>query len=423
MSAPRSMTAAQVNAIRDDGVHRVAPSLYLQVRAGQGTRSWLFRYSRNNTNQWMGLGSVEDKPFSDARDEAAMLRVLVKRGEDPIANKREVETKRQIEEKPKAPTFDECAKNYIASHESSWKNALKTYAGPVIGKKPVDQITVEDVLRVLKPIWTTKVETASRLRGRIEKVLGWATAMKYRTGENPAAWTGALQHLLPAASAVQTIEHHKAVPYKDVPKVMADLRKAEGIGAKALMFTILTVARTGETLGARPEEFDFEAKVWTVPAERMKAGREHRVPLTDAAVAIVKSLIEPGQKYVFHYEYGRQRSNMTMLKALRAVRDDGPTVHGFRSSFRDWAADEIYSNMGNYQGAVDVLNRYPDLYDPSRTNKYNVAVGYNNRCYAYMQLGELTKAVDDCTQSLKYASIPDALSKLRDLQSRLGVAP
>src|SRR3569623_1130472 len=309
MSAPRSMTAAQVNAIRDDGVHRVAPSLYLQVRAGQGTRSWLFRYSRNNTNQWMGLGSVEDKPFSDARDEAAMLRVLVKRGEDPIANKREVEAKRQIEEKPKAPTFDECAKQYIASYESSWKNdkhiaqwksTLKTYASPVIGKTPVDQITVEDVLKVLKPIWTKKVETASRLRGRIEKVLGWATAMKHRSGENPAAWAGALQHLLPAASSIQKIEHHKAVPYKDVPRIMADLRKTEGIGAKALMFTILTVSRTGETLGARPEEFDLEAKVWTVPAERMKAGREHRVPLTDAAVAIVKSLIEPGQKYVFH---------------------------------------------------------------------------------------------------------------------------
>src|SRR3569833_593852 len=349
MSARRSLTATQVAAIRDDGVHWVAPSLYMQVRTGQGTRSWLFRYSRNDTNQWMGLGSVEDKTFTEARDEAAMLRVLVKRGEDPIANKRQIEAKRQIEEKPKAPTFDECARNYIASHESSWKNdkhvaqwksTLKTYAGPVIGKKPVDQIIVEDVLKVLKPIWTKKVETASLLRGRIEKVLGWAAAMKYRTGENPAAWTGALQHLLPAASAVQTIEHHKAVPYKEVPQVMADLRKADGIGAKALMFTILTVARTGETLGARPEEFDFEAKVWTVPAERMKAGREHRVPLTDEAIAIVKSLIEPSQKYVFHNEHGRQLSNMTMLKALRSIRNDKSTVHGSRSSFRDWAAEQ-----------------------------------------------------------------------------------
>jgi integrase len=349
MSARRSLTAAQVTALKDDGVHWVAPSLYMQVRVGQGTRSWLFRYSRNDTNQWMGLGSVEDKPFTEARDEAAMLRVLVKRGEDPIASKREVEAKRQIESKAQAPTFDECAKQYIASHESGWKNpkhfaqwksTLETYAGPVIGKTRVDEITVEDVLKVLKPIWIDKPETASRLRGRIEKVLGWAAAMTFRTGENPAAWTGALQHLLPATASIQTVEHHKAVPYKDMPKVMADLRKADGVGAKALMFTILTVSRTGETLGAEPDEFDFENKVWTVPAERMKAGREHRVPLTDAAIAIVKALIEPDQKYVVHNEYGRQLSDATMMKALRAVRDDHPTVHGFRSSFRDWAAEQ-----------------------------------------------------------------------------------
>jgi integrase len=297
----------------------------------------------------MGLGSTEEKPFTDARDEAALLRVEVKRGADPIAAKREVEAQRIVEQKPKAPTFDECARQYIASHESGWKNdkhiaqwksTLATYCGPVIGKTPIDQITVEDVLKVLKPIWTKKPETASRLRGRIEKVIGWATAMTYRTGENPAAWTGALQHLLPATSSIQTVEHHKAVPYKEVPQVMADLRKADGIGAKALRFTILTVSRTGETLGAKPEEFDFSTKVWTIPAERMKAGREHRVPLTDEAIAIVKDLIEPGQTYVFHNEYGRPLSNATMMKALRSVRDDAPTVHGFRSSFRDWAAEQ-----------------------------------------------------------------------------------
>jgi len=349
MSARRTLTAAQVAGLKDEGVFWVAPSLYLQVRPAQGTRSWLFRYSRNNTNQWMGLGSTEEKPSTEARDEAAMLRVEVKRGADPIAAKREVEAKRIVEQKPKAPTFDECARQYIASHESGWKNdkhiaqwksTLATYCGPVIGKTPIDQISVEDVLKVLKPIWTKKPETASRLRGRIEKVIGWATAMKYRSGENPAAWTGALQHLLPATSSIQKVEHHKAVPYKEVPQVMADLRKADGIGAKALRFTILTVSRTGETLGAKRDEFDFGTKVWTIPAERMKAGREHRVPLSDEAIAIVTSLIDPNQTYVFHNEYGRQLSNMTMMKALRAVRDDAPTVHGFRSSFRDWAAEQ-----------------------------------------------------------------------------------
>jgi integrase len=349
MSAKRSLTAAQVAAIQEDCLVCVAPSLYLQVRNGQGTRSWLFRYSRNGKNKWMGLGSVEEKPFTEARDEAAMLRVEVRRGADPLSEKREVEAKRQIEEKPKAPTFDECAKQYIASHESGWKNdkhiaqwksTLQTYASPVLGKMRVDEITIEDILKVLKPIWISKPETASRLRGRIEKVLGWATAMKYRSGENPAAWDGALQHLLPATASIQKVEHHKAVPYEEVPQVMADLRKMSGVGAKALMFTILTVSRTGETLGAKAEEFDFENKVWTIPAERMKAGREHRVPLTDEAIAIVRSLIEPGETYVFHNEFGRQLSNATMMKALRTVRDDSPTVHGFRSSFRDWAAEQ-----------------------------------------------------------------------------------
>jgi integrase len=350
MPARRALTAAQVAAIKGGNVHWVAPSLYLQVRPGQGTRSYLFRYSRGGKNQWMGLGSVDEKSFTEVRDEAAMLRVLVKRGEDPIANKRQVEAKQKAEAKPKAPTFEECAKQYIQTHESGWKNdkhiaqwksTLKTYAGPVIGKMPVDEITVEDVLKVLKPIWTKKPETATRLRGRIEKVLGWATAMKYRAGENPAAWLNApLQHLLPAVSAVQKVEHHMAVPYAQMPKFLAELDKLDTMGAKALKFTILTVSRTGETLGARPEEFDFKAKVWTVPAERMKAGREHRVPLTDEVIDLVKSLIEPGQKYVFQNEYGRQLSNMTMLKALRSIRNDKSTVHGFRSSFRDWAAEQ-----------------------------------------------------------------------------------
>jgi integrase len=295
-----------------------------------------------------GAGALADKSFSDARDEAAVLRAEVRRGGDPMASKRDAQAQRSIEQKPKAPTFDECAKQYIASHESSWKNpkhisqwknTLRDYAGPVIGKKRVDQITVEEVLKVLKPIWIEKPETASRLRGRIEKVLGWATAMKYRTGENPAAWTGALQHLLPATSSIQKVEHHKAVPYPDVPRLMAELRTNGSVSAKALMFTILTASRTGEVIGAMWDEFDFSNKIWTIPAERMKAGREHRVPLSDATMAIIRSLPRD-ERYVFHNEFGRKLSNMAMLMLLRGIRDDGVTVHGFRSSFRDWAAEQ-----------------------------------------------------------------------------------
>jgi len=232
------------------------------------------------------------------------------------------------------------------AHESSWKNdkhiaqwksTLTSYCGP--GKKQIDEIAIEDVLKVLTPIWTSKPETASRLRGRIEKVLGWATAMKHRTGGNPAAWTGALQHLLPATSSVQKVEHHKAVRYKDVPKLMIELRQNGSVSAKALMFTILTASRTSEVLGASWDEFDFDAKVWIIPAARMKAGREHRVPLSDAAISIIKNQPRDA-RYVFHNEAGRKLSNMAMLQLLRRIRDDGVTVHGFRSSFRDWAAEQ-----------------------------------------------------------------------------------
>ncbi|HWA18350.1 MAG TPA: integrase arm-type DNA-binding domain-containing protein [Devosia sp.] len=284
----RALTAAQVAALTDYDVHWVAPSLYLQIRP-QGTRSWLFRYSRNGKNQWMGLGSVRNKSLSEARDEAAPLGVKVRKGGDPMAEREEAQEKAKPRTKANVPSFAECADQYMESHRAGWKNekhiaqwesTLKTYCGPVIGKKPVDTITIEDVLEVLKPLWTTKPETASRLRGRIEKVLGWATAMKFRTGDNPAAWTGALSHLLPAISRVQTIEHHKAVPYAELPKVMKELRQNESISSKALQFTILTAARTGETTGALWDEFDLAAKLWIIPAARMKANREHRVPLS-----------------------------------------------------------------------------------------------------------------------------------------------
>ncbi|MEO7221077.1 MAG: tyrosine-type recombinase/integrase, partial [Devosia sp.] len=310
----------------------------------------LFRYSRDGENQWMGLGALADKPLTEARDEAVMLRVLVKRGSDPMAEKREGA---EVKSKPKAdkskvPTFAECADRYIEAHRAGWKNdkhiaqwesTLRMYAGPVIGKKPVDQITVEDVLEVLKPIWTEKPETASRLRGRIEKVLGWATAMKFRSGDNPADWNGALGHLLPAISKVQKIQHHKAAPYREVPALMAELRKNHSISAKALMFTILTGARTGETIGAVPAEIDRRQKLWVLPRERMKAAREHRVPLSGAALAILDALPADSQ-YLFPGARGGALSNMAMLMLLRGIRDDGVTVHGFRSAFSTWAREQ-----------------------------------------------------------------------------------
>jgi integrase len=346
MAQRRALTAAQVAAL-SDGVHWVAPSLYLQIRP-QGTRSWLFRCSRNGENQWTGMGAAADKPLSEARDEAATLRVAVRRGEDPFAEREAARA--ATKPKSKVPSFADCAGRYLESHRAGWRNGkhvaqwestIRSYANPVLGKLPVDRVTVEHVLKVLEPIWTEKPETASRLRGRIEMVLGWATAMKYRSGDNPAAWKGALSHLLPPLSKVQKIAHRKAVPYAEVPAVVQQLQKVNGTSAKALLFTILTGARTGETIGATWDEIDLDQKLWVIPAERMKASKEHRVPLSEAALSLLKDMSREN-RYVFPGSRRNQPlSNMSMLKCLRTIRSEtAETVHGFRSSFRDWAAEQ-----------------------------------------------------------------------------------
>ena len=376
----RALTASQVASLRNEGVHWIAPSLYLQIRP-QGTRSWLFRYTRNGENQWMGLGALADKPLNEARDEAAMLRIAVRRGSDPLAEKQQ--TRATARPKKSVPTFAECAEQYIESHRAGWKNekhiaqwesTIRTYANPVLGKMQVDEITVEDVMKVVQPIWVEKPETASRLRGRIEKVLGWATAMKYRSGDNPAAWKGALSHLLPAISKIQTIEHHKAVPYDQVPLVMRDLRRNESMSAKALVFTILTTARTGETIGSKWDEFDFGLDLWVVPPARMKAGREHRVPLSTPAVALLTELPRTSN-YVFTGPKGtKQLSNMAMLQLLRGLRGQGETIHGFRSAFSTWAREKtdypreiVEACLAHASGdAVELAYRRTDFLDKRR---------------------------------------------------------
>jgi integrase len=246
-------------------------------------------------------------------------------------------------------TFDEATERYIAAHESSWRNAkhrqqwrntLSTYAGPMIGKMPVGDIVMDDVLRVLEPIWETKAETASRVRGRIENVLDWARVRGLRDGINPAAWRGQLAHLLPARNKARSVKHHPALPWRQLPQFMTELRDNTAISAKALAFTILTAMRTTEVIEAKWIEIDIEAGVWTVPKERMKAGREHRVPLPKAAHAVLGALpLVDGNAYVFPgTRKGRPLSNMAMLELVRGLRP-GLTVHGFRSTFRDWAAE------------------------------------------------------------------------------------
>jgi integrase len=380
--ARRALTAAQVAALDRHGVHWIAPSLYMQIRP-QGTHSWLFRYGRDGQNQWLGLGAVADKPLSEARDEAAQMRTLVRRGGDPSTGRAERPERAAVPAKDKAPTFAWCAERYIEAHSPGWKNdkhiaqwesTIRMYVNPVIGAMPVDKVGVDHVMKVLSPIWTEKPETASRLRGRIEKVLGWATAMKHRTGDNPAAWDGALSHLLPPLSKVRKIEHHKAMGYREVPMLIADLRANGSESAKALAFTILTAARTGETIGATPQEIDLKGRLWVLPPERMKAGREHRVPLSSAALALLPGL-STDRSYLFEgAKPGRPLSNMAMLMLLRDLRGEGFTVHGFRSAFSTWAREctdfpreIVEASLAHASGdAVELAYRRTDFLDKRR---------------------------------------------------------
>ena len=313
--------------------------------------SWVLRYMLDGKAREMGLGRYPDISLAEARLIAAEARKLKATGIDPIANREAVRTKGRLE-KAKSVTFRYCAEGYIAARKDSWKNAkhadqwaatLETYAMPLMADFPVQSIDVGMVHKVLEPIWSSKTETASRVRGRIESILDWATVREFRTGDNPARWKGHLENLFPARSKVQKVEHHPALPYMQMGAFMASLKAQEGNGALAMQFTILTAARTREATETKWKEFDLDAGVWTIPDTRMKAGREHRVPLPKAAVAILRARQKSGDKSVFVFpgrKYGKAISNMAMLQTLRRMGRDDLTVHGFRSTFRDWAAEQ-----------------------------------------------------------------------------------
>jgi len=355
MARRRALSAREVDALREVGMHWISDNLYLQIRE-QGTRSWLFRYWVDGKPKVVGLGATRDVTLAEARDRADRLRIEIRDGGDPAGQKKAAREERKAERvatlATTVPTFEECAREYINSHEASWKNdkhraqwrsTLKTYAYPVIGKMPVNEIGIDDVLKVLKPIWTTKAPTAGNLRGRIDKILGWATAMGYRSGDNPASRDGPLAHLLPPLGKVKREKkHHAAVPYREVPAVVAEIRKLGSTSANALLFTILTAARTGETLGAAWDEIDLDEKLWTIPAARMKAGAEHKVPLSDEAITLLRTLprTTDGNPHLFPGPRAKTLSNMAMLQCLRGIRDDGATVHGFRASFSTWAREQ-----------------------------------------------------------------------------------
>jgi len=344
------LTALAVAKIKKPGYHAVGgvPGLYLQI-VGAEARSWVLRYMLAGKSREMGLGPSDTVTLSEARAKAAEQRKLLLMGTDPLEARN---AKRNAErlEAAKSILFSKCAEAYIEAHKAGWKNAkhadqwgntLATYAFPIFGALSVASVDTGLVLKALEAIWTTKNETASRLRGRIESVLDWATVRGYRTGDNPARWKGHLDKLLAKPSNVQEVEHHPALPYAEMGAFVALLRKQEGMAARALEFLILTATRTGEVIGAQWDEFDLQTGVWAIPKERMKMKKEHRVPLSPRALEIVKATprIE-GQKYIFPGgKMGKPLSNMAMLMLLKRMERHDLTAHGFRSSFRDWCAE------------------------------------------------------------------------------------
>ncbi|KJJ95207.1 integrase [Burkholderiaceae bacterium 26] len=344
-----TLSAVAVSKLTTPGYHSDGGGLYLQI-SPTGTKSWIFRFKINGRAREMGLGSILGVGLADARSSAAECRRQLAAGIDPIEARKGVRAQVRLEA-AKAVTFSYCATAYIdahrlgwrnAKHVSQWENTIAAYANPVIGSLPVQTVDTGLVMRILEPIWSVKPETASRLRGRIESILDWAKVRGFRQGENPARWRGHLEALLPARSRIRAVKHHAALPYQEIGQLMADLQDQPGIASLALAFTILTAARTGEVIGAKRAEFDLKERVWTVPAERMKARREHRVPLSSAVISLL-SAAEPYQvdDYVFPGARPQKHlSNMAMLMLLKRMGRADLTAHGFRSTFRDWAAEQ-----------------------------------------------------------------------------------
>ncbi len=345
--AVERLTALGVARLKKPGYHPDGAGLYLQV-SPSGSKSWVFRYKLDGRPREMGLGSLSAFTLAEARERAKAQRQQLADGVDPIEAKRAATVARRLAD-ANVITFDKAAESFIAANASGWRNekhryqwraTLATYASPVIGTVPVAEVTTEMVLRILSPIWTTKTETAVRVRGRIEKVLGWATVHGYRVGDNPAAWRGHLSEALPKPAKVSAVEHHAALPYTEVGAFLRDLRTRAGTAARALEFIVLTACRTGEAIGATWGEVDIHGAVWTIPAKRMKAGREHRVPLSAPVLELLRSLpAGDAAAPVFPGAKGKPLSNMSCIAVLRRMERTDVVPHGFRSTFRDWCAE------------------------------------------------------------------------------------
>jgi integrase len=358
----KQLTEMGVKALKTEGFHRdfgdgAAKGLYVQVSDGAGgpVRSWIYRYtSPTETNakgkskaRWMGLGPCDVIGLAEARDLARSARRLVKLGADPIEHRRAtvaVERETRAREVASRMTFGQCADAYLAEHlesfrnpkhKAQWKTSLDR-AITAFGPLHVAEIDTPILLKFLEPIWRVTPETGSRIRGRVEKVLDWAKARGFRDGDNPARWRGHLEHLLRARPKA---EHHSAMPFAELPAFMGKLRGKASISARALEFLILTATRSGEVRGATWSEIDLDAGTWTIPADRMKAGREHTIPLSDRAVTLLEALPRCGDLVFEGAREGRPLSDMALTELLKGMDGNGHKVHGFRSTFRDWAGD------------------------------------------------------------------------------------
>lgn len=379
MAKSKGLTQIGVQRLKESGLHSDGLGLYLFVKP-TGAKSWVLRYMLNGRARAMGLGGYPDVTLAAAREKAASYRSIIKSGIDPLDGKREVKAKAQADA-AKRITFSKAAHEYIESHKSGWKNAkhidqwrntIKTYAEPIIGALDVSLIENTHIVRIFQKdgFWNEKTESATRLRGRIEKILDWCAVQKFRSTENPARWKGNLEALLPAPNKVQVRANHPALPFSRMAEFFESLKTQNTTAALALQFTILTAARTDETIGARWEEIDFKEKIWTVPASRHKVKKEHRVPLTDAAIEILKAMAPQDSGLIFQ---GRQKNglpselsdnsiNLVIKRMNQKLVDAGEngwmderqnrvaTTHGFRSSFKDWATE-----VGNYPNELTEL--------------------------------------------------------------------
>lgn len=379
----KELSALEVQRLTKPGLYAVGGVSGLQLQVlPSGARTWVLRIVIGGKRRDMGLGGFPDVTLAGAREKAREARNLIEQGIDPIAQRAAARSALAASRGAEI-TFDECARKFIETKSVEWKNqkhgaqwstTLETYASPIVGKLQVRDVTLAHIIKILEPIWTTKTETATRLRGRVESVLDWATVRGYRHGENPARWKGHLDKILAKPSKVAKVEHHAALAVDELGTFMKALRNRSGMAARALEVLILTAARSGEIRGMRWDEIDLQNAVWTVPSERMKMGKEHRVPLTERVLEILRALPRiDDSPLVFPAPRGGQLSDMSITAVLRRMNMDA-VPHGFRSTFRDWAAERtnyprevaemaLAHAIGN---AVEAAYRRGDLFEKRR---------------------------------------------------------